>query len=317
MAPRGLVLHIRDAVRTGRRSQDAEWEIHSLASRQHGVVSRKQLLAMGMGKGHVLVRLRRRWFRPLHRGVYLVGPVEAPRARAMGAVLSCGEASVIGFHSAAGLWQIMDAPDNPPAVDVIMHPENRRNRPGVRLHRMKLEHDETTVLDDIPVTTPARTLLDLARSTRGRALEQAVAESLARRVADTAAIEAMAKRYHHRPAARRLMALFSGDQRPALTRSAAEEALLALVRKAQLPPPEINVRVHGCEVDLYWRAQRLIVEMDGFAFHRSRHRFDADRRRDATLAAAGLRVMRVTWRQLENEPEALLVRLAQALTRGF
>jgi very-short-patch-repair endonuclease len=299
--------------KTGR---DTEQEILSLAARQYGVVSRAQLLELGVRPGQVAVRVRRQRLRLLQRGVYLVGPLEVPRARPMSAVLCCGESAVVGQQSAAELWQTMEPSADPKAVDVIIPPGDRRLRPGVRIHRIALQPDEVTKLDGIPITTPARTLYDLAGSIAGRDLEQAVAEALARRVTDSARIAALVKRYGHRPAARRLRALMAAEQGPSLSRSAAEEALLARIRRAQLPRPEMNVRVHGCEVDLYWRAERLVVEMDGFAFHGSRRSFEADRRRDATLAAAGLRVMRVTWRQLENEPEALLVRLAQALLRN-
>lgn len=294
---------------------DADQQILTLAARQHGVVSRKQLLEVGVRARQVEVRVRRRRLRPLHRGVYLVGPLEVARARPMGALLCCGGSAVLGHQSAGELWQIRQAADQAP-VDVITPPGDRRRRPGVRIHRMALQHDEITELDAIQVTTPARTLYDLARIIPRRDLEQALAEALARRLTDSRAIEAMAKRYGHRPAARRLMALLGSDAPPALTRSAAEETLLALIRRAQLPDPEVNVRVHGYEVDLYWREERLVIEVDGFAFHGSRRSFEADRRRDATLAAAGMRVMRITWRQLEHERDALLVRLTRALMRG-
>jgi very-short-patch-repair endonuclease len=88
------------------------------------------------------------------------------------------------------------------------------------------------------------------------------------------------------------------------------------LRQGQLPGPEVNAGLQGYEVDFFWRTERLVVEIDGFAFHSSRRSFESDRRRDATLAAAGVRVMRVTWRQLDSEPQALLVRLAQALVRS-
>lgn len=83
-----------------------------------------------------------------------------------------------------------------------------------------------------------------------------------------------------------------------------------------MPLPEANVRVGGCEVDFYWRAQRFVAEIDGFAFHSSSYRFESDRRRDAVLAASGVRVVRVTWRQLETEAEAVVARLAQSLVRA-
>jgi very-short-patch-repair endonuclease len=295
---------------------DPEQDILSLAARQYGVVSRTQLLDMGVGADQVAARVRRHRLRPLQRGVYLVGPLVVPRTHPMSALLCFGESATVSHWSAAALWQVMEQAAESAAVDVVIPPGERRRRPGVRIHRIELQRDEVTELDGIRITTPARTLYDLAGSIGGRDLEQAVAEALVRRLTDRSGIAELVKRYGHRPAARRLMALVSADQGPALTRSAAEEALLALIRRGQLPRPEMNVRVHGHEVDLYWRAARLVAEMDGFAFHGSRRRFEADRRRDAELAANGPRVMRVTWRQLENEPEALLVRLAQALVRG-
>ncbi|HEX2168496.1 MAG TPA: DUF559 domain-containing protein [Longimicrobiales bacterium] len=291
----------------------AEQQILSLAARQYGVVSRAQLLQVGVRPDQVGARVRGRRLRPLQRGVYLVGPLEVPRARLMSAVLCCGDSAVLGHWSAAELWEISKPSDDSKGVDVIIPPGDRRRRPGVRIHRMELQPDEVAERDAISVTTPARTVYDLAGSTSRRDLEQVVAEALARRVTDETALQAIVNRYAHRPTARRLIALLGMNERPALTRSAAEEALVALIARAQLPRPEMNVRIHGCEVDLYWRTQRLVAEMDGFAFHGSRRSFEADRRRDATLAAAGLRVMRVTWRQLQNEPEALLVRLTRAL----
>jgi very-short-patch-repair endonuclease len=102
---------------------------------------------------------------------------------------------------------------------------------------------------------------------------------------------------------------------PAFTRSEAEQRFLTLIRKAQLPLPEANVRVGNYEVDFLWRRQALVVEVDGYAFHSSRRRFENDRRRDALLTAGGLNVLRVTWRQVVHEPEAISARVAQALGR--
>jgi very-short-patch-repair endonuclease len=110
----------------------------------------------------------------------------------------------------------------------------------------------------------------------------------------------------------RLRALLD-DAEPEWTRSAAEKRFLTLLGKAQLPTPRANVTIAGHRVDFFWRVERFVVEIDGYAFHSSPYAFEADRRRDAELAAAGVRVMRVTWRQLVHEPEAVLVRLAQAL----
>jgi very-short-patch-repair endonuclease len=110
-----------------------------------------------------------------------------------------------------------------------------------------------------------------------------------------------------------LRALLSGDASPALTRSQAEERFLALVRRAQLALPEANVGVGGYEVDFLWRSQRLAVEVDGFAFHSSRRAFNRDRRRDSLLSLKGLRVLRITWSQIVEEPEAVAALLAHNL----
>jgi very-short-patch-repair endonuclease len=120
-------------------------------------------------------------------------------------------------------------------------------------------------------------------------------------------------RHPGRPGSPALRALLDRDSDPALTRSEAEARLLTLVRKGRLREPETNVLVCGYEVDFLWRRERLVVEVDGFAFHSSQRAFERDRRRDGRLLTAGYRIMRVTWRQLTEEPEVLLVRLARIL----
>jgi very-short-patch-repair endonuclease len=123
----------------------------------------------------------------------------------------------------------------------------------------------------------------------------------------------MLARTPRRARAGRLRALAGVDRPTSLTRSEAEEALLALVRRARLDRPLVNVKLAGHEVDFLWREERLAVEVDGYAFHSGRGSFERDHRRDLELRAAGFAVMRVTWRQLVEQPEFVLVRLAQAL----
>lgn len=113
-----------------------------------------------------------------------------------------------------------------------------------------------------------------------------------------------------------MRALLEAPELLALTRSEAESRFLSLVRRGKLPRPEVNVRLKAFEVDFLWRRERVVVEIDGFAYHSSRGAFEQDRQRDAVLAASGLLVVRITWRQLSTEPEAVLVLLAQALARG-
>ena len=293
----------------------ADDTIFELAARQHGVVSRRQLVRAGVSPDKIDGRVRAKRLHPLYRGVYRVGPVVAQYAQEMAAVLACDGLAVVSHRSAAALWQLMPHRRGTGPVAVILARSDHGRRPNIEPHRTRtLSADEVTKLDRIPVTTPARTLLDVAGAVSCRELERAVAEAFARRLVSRSDIQTLLSRHRRRPGAGVLRALL-GPEQPALTRSEAEECFLALIRKARLPPPEVNVPIGDYEVDFFWRAERFVVEVDGLAFHSSTRRFESDRRRDAVLAATGLRVIRVTWRQMQTEPEAMLVRLGQALIR--
>ncbi|MEX1184759.1 MAG: type IV toxin-antitoxin system AbiEi family antitoxin domain-containing protein [Gemmatimonadota bacterium] len=295
-----------------RRLFEVERVMLDLAAPQHGVVSYCQLLAAGVSRHMVDRRLRAGLLERLHHGVYRVGPIVAPRAREMAAVLACDGRSVISHRTATALWQV--TPQQPASESVeVMSPHGHYRRQGIRARRVRnLLPDEVTTLDAIPVTTVARSLMDLASVTSGRPLERAVAEAYALKLTTRAAIVRLLGRHVGQPGAGRLLGLVE-SKAPALTRSEAEELFLAAVRGVGLPAPEVNVRLCGYEVDFYWRKERYAVEVDGFAFHSSADRFESDRHRDGVLAAAGIRVMRVTWRQVTDEPGKMLVRLAQAL----
>ena len=198
-------------------------------------------------------------------------------------------------------------------VHVTIPPHRSVRRVAVIMHRGVIRGDEATHFEGLPVATPARTLLDLSPSLTSRELEQMVAQMRRRGLLRDEQLRRLVDRYPNRPGAPRLRALLESEAPLDLTRSEAEERLLALVRRARLPPPRTNARLAGYEVDLLWRGPRLVVEVDGFAYHGSRAAFEADRLRDAALAASGFRVMRVTWRQLEDEPEAVIARIATAL----
>jgi very-short-patch-repair endonuclease len=295
---------------------DAEQVIMTLAARQHGVVTRVQLLRSGVTRDLVDGRLKAGRLRRLHQGVYLVGPLMAPYAREMAAVLACGDSAVLSRRSAAALWQMLPRGHEGAPVEVIVACGRAGRRMGIRVRHVRtLKPDEVTVREKIPITTAARTLYDLAGVVGRRELERALAEAFVQRLVQRSELLALLNRHARRPGASRLRALVEEEGRVSLTRSEAEERFLALTRKAELPDPDANTEVAGCKVDFLWRAERLVVEVDGRAFHSSSRRFESDRRRDAILVAAGLRVMRVTWHQIVNEPEALLVRLALALGR--
>lgn len=288
--------------------------IMALAGEQHGLVTREQLLASGLAPQTVKTRVRAKGLRPVHRGVYLVGPPVAPRLREMAAVLACGPGAVVSHRSAAALWDLLSPPMAPAAVDITVPFHRRGHRPGIRVHRTsRLDPSETSAKERIPVTTPARTVLDLAGELRPQELERVLALVEREGLSTPAEVSSLIARHPRRPGIGMLRALVQGGASPTLTRSRAEERFLALTRKAQLPLPEVNVGVAGYEVDFFWRSKRLVVEVDGFAFHSSRRELKRDRRRDAALLMKGVRVIRVTWDQILGEPEAVVALVAHGL----
>lgn len=291
--------------------------IAPLAARQHGVVSRRQLLDAGVPSGLIDRRVASRELQCLHRGVYRVGPVTSPRAPEMAACLACGPSAVLSHRSAGTVWRLLYQRERA-VVDVTVT-KGRRVRPGIRVRRSgTLREDETTVRERLPITTPTRTLVDLAGVLRPRTLEQALATALDEGLTSLEELGRNVDRHAGREGVRHLAELVRKGS-PRLTRSEAEERFLRMMRRACLDPPRTNTEVEGYEVDFLWPAAGLVVEIDGVAFHSSPRAFERDRRRDAVLAAADVRVLRVTWRQIVEEPEAVIGRVAAVLavaTRG-
>ncbi|HUG40216.1 MAG TPA: type IV toxin-antitoxin system AbiEi family antitoxin domain-containing protein [Longimicrobiales bacterium] len=299
-----------------------EDRITALALTRHGVVTRAQLLEAGLSPKMVDARARSGRLRRVHRGVFLLGHLrgrlEPPWAPEMAAALASGPGSTVSHASAGGIWEVAPRPPRAAPVDITMPPGRAPvRRGGIRAHRGtdRLPDDGATV-HGIPVTSAARTLLDLAGVLHAAALERAIATAERRRLIDVRDLRRMAYRHGGRPGAPLLRAVLGrdgDDGRAGFTRSEAEARFVAMVREGGLPLPETNVVVRGYEVDALWRAEGLAVEVDGHAFHGSRRSIRNDHRRDADLLAAGIRVMRVTWDQIIDEPTPTAVRLGQAL----
>ena len=225
----------------------------------------------------------------------------------MAAVLTAGPGAVLSHRSAAALWGIRHTTSA--TVDVTV-PHALRPRAGLRPHRTRLPHDEVTEHNGIPTTTPPRTLLDLATVLPKHHLERAINEAEYRRLTDPVSLDALAARYPRRqgvPTIRKLLeAQTTGHT---LTRSDLEARFLDLLDRADLPRPQINTPItlngHTIEPDCTWPHHHLIVELDGYASHGTRHAFEKDRARDRRLQAAGWRVIRITWRQLHADPDAI------------
>ncbi|MFU8814467.1 MAG: type IV toxin-antitoxin system AbiEi family antitoxin domain-containing protein [Pseudomonadales bacterium] len=286
-----------------------------LAVRQQGVVDSAQLRRAGFDRAMVKRWLRAGRLRRLHRGVFQVAAAGAtPRAAEMAALLACGHSgSVISHRSAAQLWGLtVDRPET--RVDVTVAGRNPGRKPGIVIHRVAaLDRRDVRKVDGVPTTAPARTLLDLAAVLSFDDLEAAYAETRGRGLVRHRDFPALLARNRGRRGAKALRRLLDFERDHGISRSQAERRFLALARAAGLLAPKVNTRVGGFEVDFMWPEQRVIVEVDGFAFHGDRVAFERDRERDASLAALGCVVMRVTWQQLVGRREAVIARVASAL----
>jgi len=291
--------------------------IDDLAARQHGLVTRDQLIALGVEPDAVKYRVRTRRLWPGHRGVYRVGPPVAPLVREMAAVLACGPHAVLSHESAAALWRLLRQAGAPTLVHVTVRTGALRRRPGVRVHRGRpIQDGDTTTLSGIPITTPPRTVLDLAGVLADRRLERVVAWAEREGLVT---YEKLRARIGRDPVGRgygRLLRLLDLREGPQFGRSEGEDRFSELAERYGLPAPDRNALVCGFEVDFLWRAEGLVVEIDGYEFHSSRESFEADHRKGSALVAAGYTVMRITWRQLVDDPDGTMDSVRRALDRA-
>jgi predicted transcriptional regulator of viral defense system len=290
--------------------------IARLAERQHGVVARRQLVELGLGRGAIESRLAAGRLHLLHRGVYAVGHCALTRnGRWMAAVLAGGPEAVLSHWSAASLWGILRSSRT--VVDVTC-PCRHRHRTGVRIHRSRLPADETTDVEGIPVTGPPRTLFDLGAVVTPHKLERAVERAEALQLTDQLSLYEVLARHQRRPGAPALrQILAAGAAASTVTRSDLEDGFLSFLDAHGLPRPQVNigieVRGQWMECDCVWRSRRLIVELDGRATHDTAAAFERDRARDRALHAAGWQVIRLTWRQLHEDPHRLAADVAALL----
>lgn len=292
-----------------------------LAGRQHGVLTRRQLLGAGVTPGRVDGLVRGGGLRRLHAGVYILGdlrgPLEPERARSMAAVLACGPGALLSHWHALQLWSL--GPEQPPTSPVhVRLPPGRApaRRPGIIAHASaSLPRVDAAAVYGVPVTAPARTLCDVAALADSRMLERAVARAEREGLVTAREIDALADGLRGRPGGPLLRAVLAGAVGPALTRSPAEDRFLDLIRGTSLPEPGTNVQVLGFEVDCYFPEARLVVEIDGYATHGRRPAFRNDRRRDNLLLNNGIEVLRFTWDDIVSHPSNTLVTLTTAFVR--
>ncbi|HEY6731366.1 MAG TPA: type IV toxin-antitoxin system AbiEi family antitoxin domain-containing protein [Solirubrobacterales bacterium] len=281
-------------------------EVARIAGRQHGVVTAKQLNAAGWGRMAISERSRSGRLHRIHQGVYAVGHRGLSlHGRFMAAVLACGEGAVLSHGSAAVLWNLLRPLEGPIHVS-IPSASGRKRRRGIQIHRTPSLAEPspspsstkqgggrgrrllTTYRANIPTTTVSRTIEDL---------EGYLPSHLVRRATRQA----------------EFMGLNLEGIETDRTRSDLESAFLALIHDHRLPPPEVNAKLGRHEVDFLWHSVRLVVETDGFTYHRGAIAFEDDRARDLDLRAAGYTVLRFSGRQLDEEPGRVVGDVARAL----
>jgi very-short-patch-repair endonuclease len=289
--------------------------VAELAAVQRALVQRRQLVAAGIGRSTIeTLQSRGVLFRVL-RGVYAVGTPELqPLAAETAALLHLVHDAALSHHSAAAIWDLMPASET---VHVTLLGRGLRPREPLRLYRVPALHPSDVALrHGLPVTAAARTIIDVAARVTTSELADLAAQARARGlVTETQLAEAL-NRARGRSGTRAVSQLRATEVGRALTRSHFERLLLALLIDAELPRPRMNATVNGHEVDALWPQDRLILECDSWMHHADRGAFENDRLRDQHHLARGHRVLRITYRQLVEEPLRIAVLLARALAAG-
>ena len=290
--------------------------IAQTAFKQHGVVTFKQLRDAGLRAGAINLRVRNGRLHRLHRGVFVVGHARTSReGRWLAAVLALGEGALLSHVSAAALWGIRHSSSAYVHVTVPTT-AGRAPRRAVIVHRsLTLAPEDVDEQQGIAVTSVSRTLLDLAGMLTPTRLERAVEQSLALRLFDLRAVEAVLAANPRRRGATALAQIVAEiHHEPSLTRRELEALMLDLCDAQGIERPEVNVLVGDLEVDFLWRAQRLIVETDGREYHETPVAFQRDRERDERLTVLGYRVVRFTYRRLVGDPAGVAATLRALLS---
>jgi len=286
-----------------------------LAERQYGVVTFAQLRGLGFSKAAIgrasgASRLRR-----VHRGVYAVGHRALPRrGRCLAAVLACGGRAALTHASAAWLWGLR--PELPATIDVTVP------RPGGGKHLdISLHHSSTLVavergrLAGIPATTVPRTMLDVAATGSAREANDVVEQAERRGLLDLDAVDAMLGRRRGDRGAARLRRATEIYRDPVFSRARSERLFLAAIKDAGLPRPALNLWVEKWEIDAYWEAERFAVEVDGWDAHRTRRAFENDHLRWEEMKLAGIEVVPISARRIEEHPREVGEHLRLLLNR--
>jgi very-short-patch-repair endonuclease/predicted transcriptional regulator of viral defense system len=291
------------------QTREVEVALTQLARQQYGVVGRRQLEELGLGEDAIRHRQRLGRLHRLHAGAYAVGHRIVPmKGWWMAAVLACGSRAALSHRAAAALWGLRHPVEG--AVDVTL-PRKSRSCKNIRRHYSSLPADERTVEEGIPVTTVPRTIFDLAATESVDVVENLLREMEFLELRDRLSLWDLVERYPRRRGVRKVrLALERLKEEPeGRRRSPLEERFAPFLRRHRLPLPRFNDLIvcgdKRFQVDCHWPELRQIVELDGWEGHKTRTAFREDRARDRKLRVAGYSVDRLTWNQLDDEPEAV------------
>lgn len=294
-------------------SYSRDQAVRRTAGRQRTLVTTEQLTECGLQKDAVAHRVKGGWLHLVFHGVYTVGCGELPPlAREQAALLACGKDTFLSHRSAAFVWGLRKAA--PTDVEVSVVGRGCRSRKGLRVHRIHSIHPgELQREKGLWLSSAARVVLEIAAIGSRDELADVVDNGLALRRFTPRDLGVVLARSRPCRGAGRLAELLGDQSAVAITRSRAEKALLRLIRKGGLPQPETNVRFGRFEADFVWQRERLVVELDGYTYHRGPGVFERDHEKDLVYRAAGFDVLRFTRVQVITDPARVLVILAQAL----
>ena len=292
-------------------ARTVERELARIASGQHGIVTRAQLLQVGITRHEITRRLRKGLLIREYRGVYRVGHrAPSTEARYLAAVFACGKGALLSGRAAAHLLGLVKGAAPPPEVTT---PTERRID-GIRTRRSpQICRRDRSVFRGIPVTSVARILVDLAALLAPGALARAVHEAEIGHRTTPDEVEALLARCPNVPGAGELRRVLRGDT--PVTLSALERRFLALLSENRLPLPQTNRRVGGHRVDCRWPERHLTVELDSYRYHHSRHAWEQDRRREREARARGDEFRRYTYGDVVESPRLMLRELSELLPR--
>jgi very-short-patch-repair endonuclease len=275
------------------QSANPDREIAKIAALQYGVVSIAQLREVGFDKSAVKRRTLAGRLHSIHRGVYAVGHRHlAAEGRWMAAVLACGAGAVLSHRAAAAAWRLLPDQASAPVDVSVPSDTGKKIRRGIRLHRRpSLDLNAVTRHRRIPITIPGHTIVDLSK------VAPPVDVRRARRQAAVLGLQ------------------MDSESKDDATRSELEFLFLELCRRYRLPIPEVNVWINGVLVDFVWRERRLIVETDGYRYHRGRISFEDERARDLRLRSHGFETVRLTYGQVVRQPRETAAVLRKILVR--